>query len=99
MRYLRKKGYYCIRAYGSKGLYDVIAVQPKVLHEGGKKYINLMRVRPLLIQAKYNGYVPKEETKKLTENDKWEGQTLIAYSDKKTHKLKFKSLKSVECRV
>ena len=29
MKFLRMKGYYCMRAYGSKGLYDIIAIPPK----------------------------------------------------------------------
>ena len=49
MAFFRKRGYYCLRAYGSKGLYDVIAIPPK--HKTG--IFNY----PLLIQAKLNGYV------------------------------------------
>ena len=36
MKFLRNKGYYCLRAYASKGLYDIIAIPPKVDEEGGK---------------------------------------------------------------
>ena len=86
MRYLRKRGYYCMRAYGSKGLYDVIAVPNRStlgqesLDNGGVMIPDLVT---LLVQAKYNDYVPKQEREKLAENDKWAGITLIAYSKKK----------------
>ena len=78
MAFLRKNGYYCIRSYGSKGLFDVIAVPPS-------------RGSTLLIQAKYNGYVPKNEVQKLKEMQKkcW-GLVTIAYSD--NHQLRFKDL-------
>jgi hypothetical protein len=78
MAYLRKLGYYCIRSYASKGLYDVIAV-PK------KNY-----GPTLMIQAKYNGYVKPTELQRLRTNDKWEGAPVIAYTLKR--KLKFRNL-------
>ena len=90
MRYLRKRGYYCMRAYGSKGLYDVIAIPNR--DYGGLKQTGLDKYEigelmqdkiPLLVQAKFNGYVPKQEREKLNEHDKWAGITLIAYSKKK----------------
>lgn len=66
--YLRKKGYYTVRSYGSKGLYDIIAVP-----QSGQT---------LLIQAKRNGTVPKHELEKLKKyRHKWNGLTLIAYSE------------------
>jgi len=55
--FLRKKGYYVIRAYGSKGLYDLIAVPSRTITK--YQYPKL----PLLIQCKYNGYVPPGEKK------------------------------------
>ena len=78
MDFLRKRGYYCIRSYGSKGSFDVIAVPPS-------------RGSTLLIQAKYNGYLPKYELQQLKEIQKklW-GLVTIAYSD--NHKLRFKNL-------
>ena len=85
MRYLRKRGYYCMRAYGSKGLYDVIAV-PNRSTSGQESLDNggvIIDLVTLLVQAKYNGYVPKQEREKLAEHDKWAGLTLIAYSKKK----------------
>ena len=81
--YLRKKGYYCLRAYGSKGLVDILAIRPN--------YNPDMEHHPLMIQAKYNGYVHPDEMKKLKENEhKWQGWIIIAYSE--NHKLKFRTL-------
>ena len=68
-----------MRSYGSKGLFDIIAVPPT-------------KGSTLLIQAKYNGYVPKYELQKLKEiQKKLCGLVLIAYSD--NHKLRLKNLK------
>jgi len=84
MAFLRKRGYYCIRSYGSKGSFDVIAVPPS-------------RGSTLLIQAKYNGYIPKYELQQLKEIQKklW-GLITIAYSD--NHKLRFKYLNDIPCQ-
>uniref|UniRef100_A0AAU7N472 Restriction endonuclease type IV Mrr domain-containing protein n=1 Tax=Nitrosopumivirus cobalaminus TaxID=3158414 RepID=A0AAU7N472_9VIRU len=46
---LRNKGYYVQRAYGSKGMADLVAIPP----------LNEPSLRPLLIQCKYS------KTKKL----------------------------------
>ena len=73
MKFLRNKGYYCLRAYASKGLYDIIAIPPKVDEEGWFSY-------PLLIQAKTNGYVPPKEREKLAD-EKWQGVVLIVWND------------------
>lgn len=95
--YLRKLGYYCLRAYGSKGLYDVIAIPPldnlNTVQTNGKPYLTTS----LLIQAKSNGYVPKAELKKLQDNDKWVGYTLIAF--KENRKLKFRLLNGEEVLI
>jgi len=85
MAWFRKRGYYCMRAYGSKGLYDIIAIPPKPL--GKDKWFNY----PLLIQAKLNGYVPPKEREKLSD-EKWQGNVIIAYRDKK-HKMSFRTMK------
>ena len=78
MAFLRKHGYYCIRSYGSKGPFDVIAVPPS-------------KGSTLLIQAKYNGYVPKNELQELKKNQKkFYGLVTIAYSE--NHQLRFKNL-------
>jgi len=78
MNFLRKRGYFCIRSYASKGPFDIVAVPPS-------------KGSTLLIQAKYNGYVPKYEIQQLKEIQKkiW-GLVTIAYSE--NHKLRFKSL-------
>jgi len=78
MDFLRKRGYFCMRAYGSRGAFDIIAVPPT-------------KGSTLLVQAKYNGYVPKFELQQLKEIQKklW-GSVIIAYSE--NHKLQFKNL-------
>lgn len=63
-----------MRAYGSKGLYDIIAIPP--LPYGADKWFNY----PLLIQAKTNGYVPPMERKKLMDK-KWQGQVIVAWNN------------------
>lgn len=108
MRHLRAKKYYCIRAYGSKGLYDVIAVAPQ--RESAQETLDIDTIcpncynqRPLLIQAKLNGYVPPKEREKLKETNKFDGLVLIAWSDKpkgsKIGKLKFRTLDNIEVEV
>ena len=79
MSFLRKHGYYCIRSYGSKGMFDVIAVPPQ---------INTLRDYPqgtLLIQCKTNGYVPPAERERLSAC-KYEGTAIIVYKDKNKKK-------------
>lgn len=83
MGYLRKLGYYCIRAYASKGLFDIIAVPN--------------RGETLMIQAKYSGYVAPAELSRLRLHDKWAGRPIIAYTVK--HKLKFRSIHGVEVSI
>lgn len=87
--YLRKLGYYCLRAYGSKGLFDIIAIPP----------IKKLEIRnyPLMIQAKSNGYVHPKELQELKDNDKYQGFPLIAY--KENRKLKFRSLDGKEVLI
>lgn len=59
-----------MRAYASKGPYDVIAIRPT----------DQMNSIPLLIQCKTNGKLPKKEREKLLELDKkWHGTTVHAY--------------------
>lgn len=87
--YLRKLGYYCLRAYGSKGLYDILAIPPIKKPE--------IRNYPLMIQAKSNGYIHPKELQELKDNDKWQGFPLIAF--KKDHKLKFRSLNGEEVNI
>ena len=85
MDFLRKRGYFCMRSYGSKGPFDIIAVPSS-------------KGSTLLIQAKYNGYVPKKERQKLKEiQKKFWGLVTIAYSD--NHQLRFKDLKLLEISI
>ena len=84
--YFRKLGFYCMRAYASKGLYDIIAIPPK-----RKEHFHNY---PLLIQCKRNGYVAPGERRKLYENQKWQAFHLIAWSDKGN--LKFRTVDGVE---
>ena len=90
IKYLRGKGYYCIRAYASKGLFDIIAVPPNagIMTSDGDKF-------PLLIQAKYNGQVPNKEMDVLLSKQwEWFGIILIAWSDvNNKNKLSFYDLK------
>ena len=92
MNFFRKNSYYCMRAFGSKGLVDVIAIPPK--------NINNIHNITLGIQAKKNGYVPKEELEKLRENEhKWQMMILISWSDKKSRKLRFRTLNDTEIAI
>jgi len=80
--YLRKKGYYVIRAYGSKGLYDLLAIPPTN---------DKMHNYPLMIQCKTNGYIKPSERQLLKENKyKWQGWQIIAMNQ--NHHIKFKDL-------
>lgn len=75
MALLRNKGYFCMRAYASKGPYDVIAIRPA----------SQMNQVPLLIQCKTNGKLPKKEREKLELLDKkWHGTTVHAYRSGRT---------------
>ena len=77
MSFLRKHGYYVIRSYGSKGMFDLIAVPPK---------INTLVDYPsgtLLIQCKTNGYVPPAERQRLSQTN-YDGAAIIVYRDKRT---------------
>ena len=81
--WFRKNGWYVMRAYASKGLVDLIAIPPY-------NETNIHNI-PLGIQAKRNGYVPKEELKTLKENaKKWQMMIVIAWSDKNNRKLRMR---------
>ena len=89
MKHLRKLGYYCIRAYASKGLFDIIAVAPQ----------SIIGRDVLLIQAKLNGQVPKQERERLLANRfSWNGMVLIAKNNTKRH-LVFENLDKQEVEV
>lgn len=107
IHYLRAKGYYCIRAWGSKGVYDIIAIPKKdnttipfdllqVLVPLSIKQ-NLLSLakhfkNSLLIQAKFNGYVHPKEMKVLKASISKKARSLIAYN--KQGKILFKDLSS-----
>ena len=82
--YLRKLGYYVIRSYGSKGLFDLIAVPLRGIIERWPD--------TLLIQCKNHGVISKKELNNLVNNDKWNGLILIVSSNK-SRKLEFKNLR------
>lgn len=88
IKYLRMNGYYCIRAYASLGLYDIIAVPPKDRKLAG------FPEGTLLIQAKYNGYVDPKERERLNNNRKWDGSDIVVYVGKNNPKriLKVKNI-------
>ena len=88
--YLRDHGYYVIRAYASKGIYDLIGV-PSIA-ASSYKYPKI----PLLVQCKKNGYVPPKERQRLKDNDKWNGITVIAFSHPKTRRMTFRNLQGIE---
>jgi Holliday junction resolvase len=89
VKYFLKYGFYVIRSPKSKGLYDLVAIPPLI----DKSSYNF----PYLIQCKKNGYVKPEEMKRLLEyKNKWQSNNLIAWSDKKTRRLKMRDLDGVE---
>jgi Holliday junction resolvase len=89
LKYFSKLGYYVQRSPKSKGLYDLIAIPPLI----DPTWYNF----PYLIQCKKNGYVPKEEMKTLIEcRAKWQGNPIIAWSDKKTRKLRLRDLDGID---
>lgn len=86
MEHFRKLGYYCIRAYASKGLFDFIAVPPNTMS-------TLDFNDTLLVQAKTNGYVKPAERKELVlAAHRYKGTVLLAWIGK-DHKIQFKIIK------
>ena len=89
VKYFLKYGFYVIRSPKSKGLYDLVAIPP-LIDQSSYNF-------PYLIQCKKNGYVKPEEMKRLLEyKNKWQSNNLIAWSDKKTRRLKMRDLDGVE---
>jgi len=86
--YLRARGYFVVESRGSHGIVDVVAVR----QQNGKG----MQHWPLMIQCKNDskgGYVKPQEMASLRLCEKkYQGLFLIAYRDKVTGKLKFRSL-------
>ena len=79
-------GYYTIRSYGSKGIFDFIAVPPITS-------TTLDFNDTLLVQAKTNGYVkPKEREELKKAASRYKGIVLLAWIGK-NHKIQFKVIK------
>jgi hypothetical protein len=75
-RFFEKMDYFVMRAYGSKGIFDLVCFPPFV-KDG---WFNA----PLGIQCKKNGYVPPQEREKLNSvKNKWQMVILIAWSEQK----------------
>ena len=92
MAKFRSWGYYCIRAYASKGLVDVVAVPPYL----GEQWYNF----PFGIQCKYNGYVPKKEREELLKcAKKWQMNIVIAWSDQTNGRFRVRNLDGVELSI
>ncbi len=82
--WLKKYGYYVLRAYASKGAFDLIAVPPKRDRPDYAEFIADTKFphTPLLIQCKAikNGYVSPAEEKDLQECARaYDGQVLVIY--------------------
>jgi len=76
---LRKLGYYVIRSYGSKGLYDLVAVPPRVPVEGYPSGTLLIQCKTTK-DPKKEGYVKPEERQALADNSsKWLGTTIVMH--------------------
>lgn len=105
--YFRAKQYYCIRAWGSKGVYDIIAIHkpsnPTIPFDLLQVLVplsikqNLLSLakhfkKSVLIQAKYNGYVHPKELKVLKASTSKHAKSVVAYNS--NGKILFKDLSS-----
>ena len=87
--HLEKLGYYVVRSYASKGLFDLIAAPPYPPFE---IYMWPQSNFALLVQCKTNGYIPPAERSALVEaSKKYLGFIVIASKDKNGH-IVFKQL-------
>ena len=78
-KFLESKGYFVMRAYGSKGLFDLVGIPPPATHE---KAFNF----PYLIQCKTNGYIKPKERKLLKAAiPRYQATIILATKDKKGH--------------
>lgn len=83
--YLEKMGYYVVRSFASKGVFDLVAVPPASCTRRWK-------CEPLLIQCKYRDYVPPNEmTILLATAKRYRAISMIATRDARGHIL-FKEL-------
>lgn len=86
MKHFRELGYYCIRSYASKGVFDFVAVPPNTS-------TTLDFNDTLLVQAKTNGYVRPAEVKELKlAASRYKGTVLLAWIGN-NHKIEFKVIK------
>ncbi len=105
INYLKKKGYWCVRAWASKGVYDILAVpmstNPNIPFGLLSALVPLSIKKPLtllprffkgslLIQAKLNGYVKPAERETIKQNLHIDSTSLISFKYKT--KVKFKSI-------
>ena len=82
-KWLKDRGYYVVRAYASKGIFDLVATPPK----------DSRLSRALLIQAKYSRkdkvkISSKEKSRLASASRRYKAISCIAYNEKR--KLKFK---------
>lgn len=86
MEHFRKLGYYCVRSYASKGLFDFIAVSPNT-------DTTLTWRGTLLVQCKTNGYVRPSELNELKlASMRYMGTVLLAWIGE-NHEIQFKEIK------
>lgn len=91
MEYLEGLGMYCMRSAGSHGIFDIIAV-PLAWPISQEDWFP----GPLLIQAKKDGKIPKEEYKILKKNEtRWNAQVLTVRNGPK-RKLVFETISTKE---
>lgn len=78
-KYLEKAGFYVMRAYASKGVFDLIAVPPSSM-------TLTMDREAWLIQCKTNGYVKPAEREALKQaSDLYAANVVLATKDDKGH--------------
>ena len=84
MSWFTYRGYYCIRAYASHGVFDFLAVPPKTfLLDKTKDFPKDWNFeKPYMVQAKTNGYVkPLERQTLINAEKKYNGVVIIAYRE------------------
>jgi len=82
-RFFKRKGYYVVRAFASKGIFDLVATSPK--HSGV--------LRTFLVQAKYSRknkikITVQEKSRLAAATRRYKATSIIAYNEGR--KLKFK---------
>ena len=78
-KYLEKAGFYVMRAYASKGVFDLIAVPPSSM-------TLTMDREAWMIQCKTNGYIrPAERAALKQASDLYAANVVLATKDDKGH--------------